>query len=225
MQKLIMTEDGSTTLFVESLNEHYHSTFGAIQESLHIFIEAGLKNQLKRKKQIKILEIGFGTGLNALLTYKEARIKDVLINYCGIEAFPVKPTLIKQLNFGEILKDDLLNEKFKILHQIEWGQIFDLDTNFKIQKLHQRIELTELDDNQFDLVYFDAFAPDIQPELWTELIFDNIYKCMVPEGILVTYSVKGDVKRALKSVGFEIEKLPGPKGKREILRAIKPIQP
>lgn len=221
MIKLVVTGDGSSTLFVEELNEHYHSTFGAMQESRHIFIEAGFKYQQKSFKQIKILEIGFGTGLNALLSIDESLKHEAKTDYCGIEPYPVKPTFISALNYGEILKSDLLSNHFIQIHDAAWNCKIKLSPNFIFEKMKDTIENVELPEHYFNLVYFDAFGPDVQPEIWTEKIFKNIYDSMESGGVLLTYSVKGIVKRALKSTGFTIEKLPGPIGKREFLRASK----
>lgn len=221
MMKLIVTADGSSTLYVEELNEHYHSTFGAIQESKHIFIEAGLKYQLKCFKQIKLLEIGFGTGLNALLTLEENLKIPIKIDYWGIEPFPVKSEFVEALNYGTVLKSNLLSTYFFRIHEIVWNRKIKLTPNFALKKIKETIENVKLSDQYFNLVYFDAFGPNVQSEIWTEDIFKKIYKAMQSGGVLVTYSVKGIVKRALKSAGFKIEKLPGPIGKREFLRASK----
>ncbi len=222
MAKLIVTEDGSTTIYLEELNEHYHSTFGAIQESQHIFIEAGFKYLAAKTPSINLLEVGFGTGLNCLMSLQTAKNENV--KYWGIEPFPVASELITSLNYGEILKHKSLVSKFDQMHQIPWNEEFKLSTNFTLRKIQETVQDVDLPKDFFNLVYFDAFAPDVQAELWTETVFKKIFKSMKPEGILLTYSVKGVVKRALKSSGFKIEKLPGPKGKREILSAQKPIQ-
>jgi len=221
MIKLVVTADGSSTLFVVELNEHYHSTFGAIQESRHIFIEAGFKHQQKKFNQIKILEIGFGTGLNALLSLDESVRNEVQTDYCGIEPYPVKSEFIEALNYGKVLKNEFLSTHFIQIHETAWNCRVKLASNFVLEKMKDTIENVELPDSYFNIVYFDAFGPDVQSEIWTEKIFKKIYNSMVPDGVLVTYSVKGIIKRALKSVGFTIEKLSGPIGKREFLRALK----
>ena len=223
MAKLVVTADGSTTIYLEELDEHYHSTFGAIQESKHIFIEAGFKSKAANTNKINLLEIGFGTGLNVLMTLQAMHNEDV--NYWGIEPFPVAPELIKSLNYGEALSNKSLSQNFEQLHHAEWNADIELKSNFNLKKIRERIQDVELPADYFNLVYFDAFAPDVQPELWSELVFMKIFDSMKSDGILMTYSVKGIVKRALKSAGFKIEKLPGPIGKREILRAQKTIQP
>lgn len=223
MIKLVKTEDGSHTLLNEKFGVHYHSIFGAIQESKHIFIEAGLVHQSKYCSELNILEVGFGTGLNALLSMGYAKKTEAKINYFGIEAYPVSEELIAKLNYHGLVEDINADSDFKLIHQHDWGQPFNLNAYFNLEKVTQKIESIILPANQFNLVYFDAFAPDIQPELWTGDVFEKIYNAMTEGGVLVTYSVKGVVKRALKSAGFQLEKLPGPIGKREFLRAIKPI--
>ncbi len=223
MIKMIITDDGSHTLFNTELKEHYHSTFGAIQESMHIFIEAGLKFQISNVEKIKLLEVGFGTGLNALLSLNESLQSAVNIEYSGVEPFPVKDDLVKSLNYGEIIKSDFLAVSFEQMHDFEWNKEVALSSGFKLKKINTKIELVDLPKDYFNLVYFDAFAPDVQSELWTKDVFKKLYESMIVGGVLVTYSVKGTVKRALKSAGFIIEKLPGPIGKREFLRASKTI--
>ncbi len=217
----MFTEDGSHTLYVPDLNEHFHSTFGAIQESQHIFIDAGLVPLLHKKEEIHILEIGFGTGLNALLTYLLCNKENQKVHYTSIEAFPVEEEIYRKLNFGSLINHKNASEVFLQLHSTPWNLESSLDEKFILKKSHTRLEDVILPESHFDLVYFDAFAPDIQPELWAEKEFKKLYKALKTQGVLVTYSCKGNVKRTLKAVGFTIEKLPGPKGKREFLRAYK----
>lgn len=221
-RKIIITEDGSTSIALIGQNESFHSIYGAIQESKHIFIENGLKIIARNRRGIKIIEMGFGSGLNALLTFLYGTKHDLEIDYMGIEAFPLENTLIEKLNFPELLD---LNESetmlFNKLHFDAWNKSIQLSLNFKIEKRLEKLENVTLKKEDFDLVYFDAFNPDYQPELWTEQIFRKLYLAMKPGGILMTYSAKGKVKRALKTAGFELNALPGPKGKREITQAIK----
>ena len=217
--KLIITEDGSHTLFVPELNEHYHSVFGAVSESKHIFIDAGLKYALGTKKEIDILEIGFGTGLNALMTYHELLSSNIKCNYTAIEAYPLDENIYMQLNYLEVT--GVPKEIFILLHKTNWGEKQFISANFIINKIQNKAEEMILPGNNFDVVYFDAFAPDFQPELWTKEIFENIFKSMKNGAVLTTYSTKGIVKQAMKECGYVIEKLPGPTGKREILRAVK----
>ncbi len=217
--KFVITEDGSHTLAVSGMNEHYHSVHGAISESQHIFINAGLKHVIDKKQKINILEIGFGTGLNALLTLIETSKLEISCEYTAIEAYPLAEDIYNNLNYQELLniQDDL----FLKIHQCEWNKNINISKNFNLQKKYCQAQKMILASNHFDLVYFDAFAPDIQPEMWDREIFENIFLSMKKGAILTTYSTKGEVKRKLKEIGFAIEKLKGPKGKREILRAEK----
>jgi tRNA U34 5-methylaminomethyl-2-thiouridine-forming methyltransferase MnmC len=223
LEKIILetTADGSHTLFVPGLNEHYHSTNGALQESMQVFIENGLRYVPPCTKEINLLEVGFGTGLNALLSVLEAKKEKRKINYVAIEPEPVDQEILEQLNFASVIGGTEAAGYYKKLHDAGWAYPAYLSDYFIISKIQAKLEDITLKDAQFNLVYFDAFGPDVQPELWTEQIFTQLYNCMKPDGILVTYSCKGTVKRALKAVGFAIEKLPGPAGKREVLRAVK----
>jgi len=216
--KIVLTRDNSHTLIHADFNEHYHSTFGAIQESEHVFIDAGLNFARNKNNYLEVLEIGFGTGLNALLTYLWSTNNCIKINYTGIEAYPITSSIAASLNFAERLNMD--KKDFVKMHH-EKIKLISLSEKFKLIKIIDKVENIELNDSQFDVVFFDAFSPDKQPELWTENIFRKIANSMKIGGVLTTYSTKGIVKRALKSVGLTIEKLPGPHGKREILRALK----
>jgi len=215
---ILITEDGSNTLFNKTIGEHYHSTFGAIQESEHVFIQSGLDLFKDVKSQINIFEVGFGTGLNALLTYAWAEKNKVPIFYQSVELYPVSTEQAKKLNYPELLSID--QSVFLKMHQTDEEKVL-LSEYFALQKNLVSLQESRLPENIFDLVFFDAFSPDAQPEMWTEDIFRKIALSMKREGVLTTYSTKGIVKRALKSAGFEIEKLPGPPGKREILRGRK----
>lgn len=223
MQKLILqtTEDGSHTLFAPGLNEHYHSTHGALQESGLVFIHNGLHHIPQCIKEINVLEVGFGTGLNALLTVLESKKQRRKINYVATEPEPVEEEILEQLNYASVIGSTEAEGYFKKIHEAGWVYPAFLSDYFIISKIKAKLADITLRDEQFHLVYFDAFGPDVQPELWTEEVFAQLYKCMKYNGILVTYSCKGTVKRALKAAGFTIEKLPGPAGKREVLRAIK----
>ena len=217
------TADGSHTLFVPGLNEHYHSTNGALQESELVFIYNGLHHLAACLKEINVLEVGFGTGLNALLTVLEAKKQRRKINYVAVEPQPVDSEIIRKLNFASLIGGTEAQGYFKKLHEASWTYPAFLSDYFILSKIQAKLEDITLRDEQFHLIYFDAFGPDVQPELWTEEIFAKLFKCLKPGGILVTYSCKGTVKRALKAAGFTIEKLPGPVGKREVLRAVKEI--
>jgi len=215
----VITEDGSSTLFVPELNEHYHSIHGAIQESMHIFIGAGYKEV--NSFPVNILEVGYGTGLNAFLTFLESKKdRNAEVNYTAIEKYPLQNDIVHLLNYpGQINRNKTI--VFQTLHSASWEKKVRISEKFTLRKIQCDITCALLPDNFFELVYFDAFGPDIQPELWTEYIFRKIYKSMTNKSFLVTYSVKGTVTRALKAAGFSIEKLPGPPGKREITRATK----
>lgn len=217
MQRIIQkTGDGSTTIFLPELNENYHSHHGAIQEALHVFIQNGL-NYFPKNQSLNIFEMGFGTGLNAILTLVESKQK---INYWGIEAYPVEEKLIQELNYSEQCSqiDSTLFEK---IHSVSWNEIVPITDSFSLKKIEQKMEDFEMPENYFELIYFDAFGPRAQKEMWRFEILEKMYKGLKHEGILVTYCAKGQFKRDLKSLGFEIESLPGPPGKREMTRAIK----
>ncbi len=211
-----ISDDGSTTFYRPDIDEHYHSTHGALQESMHIFINAGLKHL--PGKAIRILEVGFGTGLNALLTLLEAPDKEIV--YHTLERYPLSPQMVSKINYPQRLKHPDAQTFFNLMHQARWDTPRAITPHFELLKMEQDL-LTYRPDSLFDLIYFDAFGPDKQPELWTPAVFEKLGKAMRPGGILTTYSVKGTVKRALKSAGFTIEKIPGPPGKREIIRATK----
>ncbi|MCX6230024.1 MAG: tRNA (5-methylaminomethyl-2-thiouridine)(34)-methyltransferase MnmD [Bacteroidetes bacterium] len=217
---LTPTADGSPTLYSETYGEHYHSSHGAIQESEHIFIKAGLQ-QVADKKNINILEVGFGTGLNALLTFRESLLKGLKINYVGIETVLLDESIYTQLNYAALLRQDELQPVFIRMHEVPANIPRYISEVFILQKLNARLEDVVLADASYDLVYFDAFSPAIQPELWEEAIFHKLYKAMKPNSILTTYSAKGSVKRALLAAGFKVELLDGPVGKRHIIRASK----
>jgi len=215
--ELILTGDGSHTIFLPHLNENYHSTYGAIEESKHIFIDAGLKTIINSHEEINVFELGFGTGLNAFLAYFEG--KNTKIDYLAVESNPLKESFYGKLNYHEIIDKDNSKEIFLKLHTSDWNRKVALNENFTLKKINDKVQNIKLGKSNFDLVYFDAFAPDVQPELWSEQIFRKIASAMKINGILLTYSAKGSVKRALKTAGFKVEGLPGPTGKREITRA------
>ncbi len=218
-RSIINTADGSTTIFIEDWNEHYHSKHGAINEAYHVFIKNGLS--LFKNQSLSILEMGFGTGLNAFITLLESRKLNCSVDYFGIDAYPISNEEQKQLNYAEQLSSNkgstLLFEK---MHSLDWGQKNNISENFSlIKKVAFFNEITI--ENEFNLIYFDAFGARVQPELWTETIFEKMYTALKTKGVLVTYSAKGSVRRAMQAVGFTVERLPGPPGKREMLRATK----
>ena len=214
--ELKLSEDGSHTLYVPELDEHYHSVFGARTESMHVFIKSGLDHS--DKQDIKILEIGFGTGLNALLTaLNKGRRK---IEYHSIEKYPLNSETEDAL----ILSPQQTVEEtsvFKAIHEAPWNELTEIIPDFKLLKFEDDL-LTVNFNTKYDLVYFDAFGPDVQPELWTKDIFQKIFDTTNTNGILTTYSAKGAVRRAMQSAGFKVERLPGPPKKREMLRCTKP---
>lgn len=219
-RKLVITKDGSNTLFVPVMDEHYHSVYGALQESKHVFISEGLNRC--PGKNIAVFEIGFGTGLNALLAYLESVCRNIKINYYAIENDPLDMQIIHKLNYPEILKLDEYGRKlFYDMHAGEWNRKLDLHNNFIITKIKDDLTLFAIPFT-YDVVFFDAFAPEKQPEMWDKEIFRKIYNNMATGGILTTYSAKGEVKRIIKSSGFKVEIIQGPPGKREMIRARKP---
>ena len=216
------TRDGSTTLFVPALNEHYHSTNGALQESLHVFIRAGLEQALARQPQVRLLEVGFGTGLNALLTLQHVVGRPESIQYDALEKHPLDWELIAAMHFEKFILNPELMDYVPQLHQAPWEKAVPLLPNFELTKLQAALESQALPAGFYNLVYFDAFAPEKQPELWTDEIFSRLFAAMAPGGILVSYCAKGSFKRSLKAAGFTLEALPGPAGKREMTRACRP---
>ena len=224
-REVITTADGSKTIRIEEWNEQYHSKHGALQEALHVFIKNGLCFYTKEfihsaNTNISILEIGFGTGLNALLTAIQAEKLQVNIDYVGVEAFPVLSEELNQLNYGEILPENT-KEIFKAIHSTEWEKPCHITSNFTLLKRKQIFE-DITDQNSYDIIYFDAFGARVQPELWTKEIFEIMFRALHPKGVLVTYAAIGKVKRDMKAIGFEVERLQGPPGKRHMMRAVKP---
>lgn len=218
--KLFITEDGSHSLQVPSLDESYHSSHGAIQESDHVFIKNGLTHWVleNQKKEVSIFEVGFGTGLNALLTTLKADELDLNINYQSIELYPLTNEITSQLNYPEQLSCS--SQLFESLHSCLWEQTICVSKYFNLQKTEAPFKEFKLN-VKYDLIYFDAFAPNKQPEMWEYFIFEKCYNMLHPKGVFVTYSAKGQLKRDLKKAGFEVEALPGPPGKFEMVRATK----
>lgn len=224
LERLItLTEDGSHTVLAKELNEHYHSTHGAVQESMHIFIGAGLHQACLDQEELNILEVGFGTGLNVLLTIADPAVKDRKINYTALEPYPLMADIATELNYTAIPILKPYREDFVIMHQQPFDIPNALNKTFCFTKLRVKAEESQFPASSYHLIYFDAFSPNIQPELWSPQVFQAMYACMKPGGILVTYCSKGSVKRALKEVGFRVETLPGPPGKNQITRAVKDL--
>jgi len=217
-RQMIITLDGSSSIHIPEWDEQYHSKHGAIQEAYHVFIKNGF--EYFDKTALSILEIGLGTGLNCFITFLEAQKKAIQISYTGVEAFPITEEERKYLNFVSQLKAENYKGIFEKIHLSDWNKKTALSSNFFLQKDLMKFQKINAID-KYDLVYFDAFGPRVQPELWTEEMFERMYKSMNKGGVLVTYSAKGSVRRAMQSVGFLVEKLPGPPGKREMLRAVK----
>lgn len=218
IRKIITTGDGSKTIQIQEWNEQYHSIHGAVNEAYHVFIDKGLS--YLKNKQIAILEIGFGTGLNALITMVECEKNRQKVNYTGIEAYPITAEELVQLDYIDTLGVDSFKQAFDNMHRSSWEEKTVLTSYFTIEK--QKKEFQDINDlNCYDLIYFDAFGARVQPELWTEYIFSKMYKALRSNGVLVTYSAKGSVRRAMQTAGFQVERLPGPPGKREMIRAIK----
>lgn len=212
------TADGSHTLYVPELDEHYHSTHGAIRESMHVYIDVGLRHCLST--EINLLEIGFGTGLNAFLTLLEAEKLQKMIHYTTLELYPLSVTTAASLNFSDIT-DPSRKEIFRMLHTAAWEEWVPVTPYFRLKKhsmdLHDFLMIPQAE--TFDVIYYDAFAPEKQPEMWRQEIFDRLYAISRDKAILTTYCAKGVVRRMLQSAGYIVERLPGPPGKREILRA------
>lgn len=215
MNKIVPTNDGSPTLQSAVFGEHYHSIHGALTESLHVFIQNGF-NTLQDKKNTSVLEMGLGTGLNAFLTLKESQKYGVNVDYVAYEQFPITMEEAENLSYASDNEKDL----FLKIHNLPWNERILLSNSFHLEKRNQDFKLLN-EKQKYDLVYFDAFAPDCQPELWTTEIFLKIHRALKKEGFLVTYCAKGYVKRNLKEAGFKVITLPGPTGKREMTKAVK----
>ena len=216
-REILVTSDGSTTIHLPELDEQYHSKNGSINETYHVFINSGLK--LVSSEKVAILEIGFGTGLNCFITYLESKR---LIDYVGVEAYPVIAEEVEKMNFIAVLDAEKDRTVFSKIHNVSWNEKHQITNDFSLTKRKQFFE--DIDDKDtFNLIYFDAFGARVQPQLWTEDIFLKMYNALKNDGILVTYSAKGSVRRAMQAVGFVVERLPGPPGKREMLRARKVV--
>lgn len=215
--QVVQTQDGSDTIFSSQFNQHFHSIHGAMQESLHVYMKMGF--DFVTTNELDILEIGFGTGLNTFLVARECLLNHSRsVRYCSIEKFPLNLEIAKQLNYAS---DDLYRQLFLKIHECEWNTNVEIQTNFILTKL--QIEFTDFRPaaHKFDLIFFDAFSPTVQPELWTEEIFRKLFTSMKKNGILVSYCAKGQVRRNMIAAGFSVERLQGPPGKREMLRAKK----
>lgn len=217
-RKIITTGDGSKTIQIEDWNEQYHSKHGAIQEAYHVFIKHGLSHF--KNRPVSILEMGLGTGLNAFITLLEAKKLNSTVRYTGVEAYPISVSELEQLNYVAELQAEQHADDFLRLHQSPWEEDVEITKYFILNK--QKKDFSTVNDkDRYDLIYFDAFGARVQPELWTEAIFLKMFQALRKDGILTTYAAKGSVRRAMQAVGFNVERLPGPPGKREMLRARK----
>lgn len=217
MYQIVTTSDGSHTIYVPELNEHYHSVHGAIQESEYIFIRNGF--DFCRADPLNIFEVGFGTGLNALLTAVRCIREERDVFYTSIEKYPLPDDIISSLNYHLFTGEEGRNI-FHLIHAAGWNRMEHICRNFNLKKIKVDL-ITDYLKGSSDLIYFDAFGPDKQPEMWSRKVFEKISGITGKNGILITYSVKGEVKRNIKACGFSVQLLPGPPGKRQILRAVK----
>ncbi len=221
-REFLITGDGSVTINLPEWNEQYHSKHGALIEAQHVFIENGLRFFISKNQvnEVSILEIGFGTGLNAYLTYLETEKEDLKIKYSAIEGFPILLTEIEQFNYPQLLNDSSGN--FQKFHTVAWEKMNPISEAFQLCK--RKLLFSEIEDeDRYNIIYFDAFSMRVQPELWTEEIFLKMFNALKENGILVTYASNGNARRAMQSAGFIVEKIPGPPFKREMLRALKKI--
>lgn len=222
--KLITTSDGSHSVFSEKFNADYHSKHGAIQESQHVFIKSGLLYFLQNNQpqKLKIFEMGFGTGLNAFLSFLQMHDSNEIVEYTAVEAFPLFEDVYTSLNYAELLDAVKHKSDFVEMHKCEWNGFCNISSKFALKKMKATLQ-TLNHDQKYHIVFYDAFAHSSQPELWEAEIFAQLFNTMEAGGILVTYSAKGQVRRNLQAAGFQVERIQGPPGKREMLRAIKPL--
>lgn len=218
-REIVVTADGSKTIYIKEWNEHYHSTHGALQEAQHVFLQHGLYT--KSDDYLTVLEMGFGTGLNALLTYFASEKRNQYIHYIGVEAFPPSKEELEAMEYDQFTTNPEANDIYNALHAAAYNKTTSLSEHFVLEKIQQTFEEFIPKQESIDLIFYDAFGPRVQPHLWTIERFAPLYAALVKGGILVTYCAKGQVKRDLKSLGFMVETLPGPPGKREMIRATK----
>ncbi len=218
--QVITTADGSKSIHIPEWNESYHSKHGALREAKHVYIQSGLAYRCENvySSPLNLMEIGFGTGLNAMLSLLFAKTYHININYHSLEKFPLDNSILNELNYTELFPSE--SDSFEDLHMTEWEKMVEINPLFSLKKI--KSDLTDFQsESLYDLIYFDAFGPRVQPELWEKPILHNMYDALKPQGIWVTYSCKGSVRRDLLDIGFQVEKIPGPPGKREMLRAVK----
>ena len=214
---LVTTADGSSSIYIPEMDEHYHSSNGAIQEALHVFLKNGIKRF--EAKDLTIFELGFGTGLNALISMIHSS-SSRKVNYHSIEAYPVESELIKGINYCQIIGDKY-QESFSLLHSCDWENVHQITSDFSFKKIHSKIEDYQLQENYYDIIFYDAFGPKAQSEMWEIDILEKMYAGLKKGGELVTYCAQGQFKRNLKAIGFEVIALPGPPGKREMTIGVK----
>jgi tRNA U34 5-methylaminomethyl-2-thiouridine-forming methyltransferase MnmC len=222
--KLIQTEDGSSSLFLPELNETYHSFHGALGESQHVFIRMGLEHWHRENPQAKglrIFEVGFGTGLNALLALEFAEAHTLKVQYTTLEPYPLSEETAAQLNYGSMVADGRFDGAFQALHAARWGEEVSIQTNFSLRKEQMKLEDYQAPEKAFDAVFFDAFAPSKQAELWEKELLEKVANLMAPSAVFTTYCAKGQLKRDLKAISLQVETLPGAPGKKEMVRATK----
>ncbi|PWH85508.1 tRNA (5-methylaminomethyl-2-thiouridine)(34)-methyltransferase MnmD [Brumimicrobium oceani] len=218
-RQIITTKDGSKTLYLPDLYEHYHSNHGALQEAMHVFIKSGWDEI--EKDHVNILEVGFGSGLNAIITVNASLKDNKKVYYAGLEAFPVTQEEVDLLGYAELEDIEPVKTEFNKMHATKWDVPEEINELFTLEKIQQKMEDFVPKKESFDLIYFDAFGPRAQPFMWTDEVLSKMYDALSTNGIFVTYCAKGDVRRSLIALGFEVEKIPGPPGKREMLRARK----
>lgn len=217
-RRIFYTADGSTSLHVDGLNEQYHSKHGAIREAQHVFVKSGF-NYLNQDSY-EILEMGLGTGLNVLLTYLAAKAKNAEVRYTALEKYPLENSEVLALNYDEMLNEVESKSVLERIHLLPWGSAQHITDSFQLTKLKMDFRDFQADD-MFNLIYFDAFGPEVQPQLWSEEVLGSMYASLKPCGVLVTYSAKGIIRRRLEKTGFLVERLAGPPGKRHMVRAVK----
>jgi len=217
-RKIVITADGSSSIFIPELDESYHSMHGAIQEANHVFINNGLAHIESEK--VRVFELGYGTGLNAILTLAYGLQNGMEIQYDAIDAHPVENKLIEQLNYIDLIEGDYKSE-FDRLHYSEWDENIEIMNHFNLQKIHCRIQDHNFGEKRYNIIYFDAFGPRAQPDMWLPEVLNKMYQALIKGGALLTYCAQGQFRRNLRSIGFKVEILKGPPGKREMTRAIR----
>lgn len=222
--QVIRTEDGSSSLFLPELNETYHSFHGALAESQHVFIKMGLDYWLDHhpaSREVSVFEVGFGTGLNALLALEVAEKHKINIKFTTLEPFPLPEVTTGQLNYGQKAAGGAYKKEFHALHTAPWEEEVAITPHFKLLKHQNRLEDYAAGNKSFDLIFFDAFAPNKQAELWEKELLEKVAGFMAPGAVFTTYCAKGQLKRDLKALELRVDTLPGAPGKKEMVRAVK----